>query len=74
MKVHQLVGREEDAGRVQPLLDIFAEGLERRLRGVRIELWDERLTTVEAERTMDAGGLKRRRRKASDWAFRCPGR
>jgi putative Holliday junction resolvase len=43
----------------------FARGLERHLRGIRIELWDERLTTVEAERTMISGGAGRRRRRAS---------
>jgi putative Holliday junction resolvase len=41
----------------------FAAGLARHLHGVRIETRDERLTTVEAERTMIAGGARRRRRK-----------
>ena len=37
--------------------------LERRLGGVRVVLWDERLTTVEAERTLVAGNVRRRRRR-----------
>jgi len=41
----------------------FAAALGRRLPRLRIELWDERLTTVEAERTMIAGGATRRRRR-----------
>jgi putative Holliday junction resolvase len=41
----------------------FAERLARRLGDVPVELWDERLTTVEAERTMVSGGVGRRRRK-----------
>lgn len=40
-----------------------AEQLRRRLAGVRVELWDERLTTVEAERTLVAGNVRRRRRR-----------
>src|SRR5258706_14133184 len=41
----------------------FAEMLRRKL-GVPVELWDERLTTREAHRVLDAGGatLKQRRR------------
>jgi len=41
----------------------FAEGLGRRVGGVRVELWDERLTTAEAERTLIAGGVRRGKRK-----------
>jgi len=41
----------------------MAEGLQRRLPGVRIELWDERLTTVQAERTMVAGNVRRKKRR-----------
>ncbi len=41
----------------------FAESLSRRLAGVDVELWDERLTTVEAERTMISGGVRRSVRK-----------
>ena len=43
----------------------FAERLARRLGDVPVALWDERLTTVEAERTMISGGVSRRRRRAS---------
>ena len=43
----------------------FASQLERRLAGVPVELWDERLTTVQAERTMISDGVRRRRRKTS---------
>ena len=41
----------------------FAHRLGQRLHGVRIELWDERLTTVQAERTMIAGHVRRGKRK-----------
>jgi putative Holliday junction resolvase len=41
----------------------FAEQLRRRLPGVRVLLWDERLTTVEAERTMISGNVRRSKRK-----------
>ncbi|NIM01070.1 MAG: Holliday junction resolvase RuvX [Acidobacteria bacterium] len=41
----------------------IAEGLERRLPGVRIELWDERLTTAQAERTMIDGMQRRAKRR-----------
>jgi putative Holliday junction resolvase len=40
-----------------------AERLARRLPRVAVELWDERLTTVEAERTLVAGNVRRRRRR-----------
>ena len=40
-----------------------AERLRQRLPDTRIELWDERLTSREAERTMVAGGARRSRRK-----------
>lgn len=33
--------------------------------GLEVHLWDERLTTVEAERTMLAQGAKRRERRAA---------
>ena len=48
----------------------FCERLRERLAAVRpereipVELWDERLTTVEAERALRAGGLTRARRRA----------
>ncbi|HKQ61447.1 MAG TPA: Holliday junction resolvase RuvX [Candidatus Polarisedimenticolaceae bacterium] len=42
----------------------FAEALSERLgQAVRVELWDERLTSVQAERTMLAGNVRRKRRK-----------
>ena len=40
----------------------FQEMLERRT-GLEVELWDERLTTVEADRAMIEGGLSREDRK-----------
>lgn len=43
----------------------FALQLERRVGEVRVELQDERLTTVQAERTMISDGVRRRRRKAT---------
>lgn len=45
----------------------FAEQLRRRSGRLEVELWDERLTTVQAERTMISGGASRRqRRKRAD--------
>ena len=41
----------------------FAAGLERRLQRIRIVLWDERFTTVEAERAMIADGVRRAKRR-----------
>jgi len=43
----------------------FAEQLERRVGATRVVLQDERLTTVQAERTMISDGVRRRRRKAN---------
>lgn len=40
----------------------FQEMLERRT-GLEVILWDERLTTVEADRTMMAAGIRREHRK-----------
>ncbi len=40
----------------------FKEHLERR-SGLNVVLWDERLTTVAAERAMIEGGLRRKERK-----------
>lgn len=40
----------------------FKEMLERRT-GLPVILWDERLTTVEADRTMMEGGIRRENRK-----------
>ena len=55
-----LAGEEGQAARASREM---AEGLERRLPGVRIELWDERLTTVQAERTMIDGKARRSKRR-----------
>jgi putative Holliday junction resolvase len=41
----------------------FAARLERRFTRVRVTLWDERMTTVEAERALIAGNVRRRRRR-----------
>lgn len=43
----------------------FAERLRQALPGVTVELWDERLTTVQAERILIEGGVRRRRRRKS---------
>ncbi|MFP3153003.1 Holliday junction resolvase RuvX [Lachnospiraceae bacterium ZAX-1] len=40
----------------------FKDMLERRI-GLTVVLWDERLTTVEANRTMMEGGIRRENRK-----------
>jgi putative Holliday junction resolvase len=55
-----LAGEEGEAARASREL---AEGLERRLPGVRIELWDERLTSVQAERSMVTGKQRRAKRR-----------
>jgi len=41
----------------------FASLLRREL-GIEVVMWDERLTTVEAERNLIAGGQRRQRRRA----------
>ena len=41
---------------------VFKEMLERR-RGLPVVMWDERLTTVEADRTMMETGIRRENRK-----------
>ena len=41
----------------------FAQRLGRRIPGVRVVFWDERLTTVQAERTMISGKVRRARRR-----------
>lgn len=43
--------------------EAFQEDLERRT-GLEVVLWDERLTTVESERVLMAGGVRRENRKA----------
>ena len=57
----RLLSGEE--GRQARLAREFAERLGTLLPGVPVELWDERLTTMEAERTMISGGVDRRRRR-----------
>jgi putative Holliday junction resolvase len=42
----------------------FAERLGRRLRGVGVELWDERLTTVQAERALISSNVRRGKRRS----------
>ncbi len=45
----------------------FARRLERRLEGIPVVTWDERLTTVEAERVLIEGDVSRKgRRKVVD--------
>lgn len=41
----------------------FAEQLRRTLSGVEVELWDERLTTVQAESMLIEAGTRRKNRK-----------
>jgi putative Holliday junction resolvase len=41
----------------------FAEELQRRFPRLAVELWDERLTTVEAERVLIAADVRRAKRK-----------
>ena len=41
----------------------LAERIGRRMPRIRVEMWDERLTSVEAERTLVSGGVRRRKRK-----------
>lgn len=43
--------------------EAFKEDLERRT-GLEVVLWDERLTTMESERVLQAGGVRRENRKA----------
>ena len=43
--------------------EAFAADLERRT-GLPVVLWDERLTTVEAHRILDAGGAKREQQES----------
>lgn len=41
----------------------FVERLVRRLPGIRVELWDERFTTAQAQRTMIDASVRRSTRK-----------
>lgn len=52
-----------DEGRAAALSREFKDGLERRTDGVEVVLWDERLTSVEAERSMIQGQVRRGKRR-----------
>jgi putative Holliday junction resolvase len=56
----QLSGEE---GAASSRVREFADRLSRRVPRVRIEFWDERMSTVEAERLLIAGDVRRSRRK-----------
>ena len=76
-RIHQLVNQHEVGTVVVglPLLLSGEEGsqasdaretavrLTKRLEGVRVALWDERLSSAEAERMMIRGGVRRDQRK-----------
>jgi len=53
-------GRE---GRAAERTRKFAAALRRMIREVRVQMWDERLTTALAERTMILDGIRRRKRR-----------
>ena len=55
-----LSGKDGDAARGARE---FADKLSRRFPKLKIDLWDERLTTVEAERTLIAADVRRSKRK-----------
>ena len=57
----------DQARKVQALHARLLELLKRRppLKGVKSLLWDERLTTVQAERVLEGSGLKNRARRAA---------
>lgn len=56
-----LSGREErPAQRARAIAELIG-----RASGLPVELWDERFTTVEAERVMIEQGVRRRERRAS---------
>ena len=52
-----------EEGRSATVAREFAGRLQARLKGLPVELWDERLTTVEAERTLVSADVSRRKRK-----------
>ena len=54
-----------EEGRAALSARAWADRLRGRLSEVEIELWDERLTTVEVERKMIDGGVRRSKRKES---------
>ena len=54
------------AGRQAELAQAFAEHLRRHL-GVEVQMWDERLTTAQAQRVLRSGGMSlEKRRRAVD--------
>lgn len=52
-----------DEGDRAKLSRAFAEKIEKQVPGLRTYLWDERMTTAEAERAMRTAGAKSCRRK-----------
>ena len=52
-----------EAGPEAARAEAFARRLRDRLAGVPVDLWDERLTTAEAQRTLLAADVSRRRRR-----------
>ena len=52
-----------EAGRQANQAEGFAARLREFLPGIPVELWDERLTTVEAERAMITANVRRRKRR-----------
>lgn len=53
-----------DGSRGDPALVAEAFGQRLREAGARVKLWDERLTTVEAEKRLKGRGMKGRQRRA----------
>ena len=45
------------------MAEAFAEALQGRLPGVKVELWDERLTSVQAETALLEADVRRKKRK-----------
>lgn len=58
----KLDGREGEAAR---RARAFAAALQRACDGVELVLWDERLTTVAAERSLREGGVRGKRQRAA---------
>lgn len=52
-----------EAGNAAKDAEAFAARVRARISGVPVELWDERWTTKEAERTLIAADVSRRRRR-----------
>jgi putative Holliday junction resolvase len=53
-------GEGDAAQKARALAEAIAEAT-----GVRVELWDERLTTAQAKRALDASGVRGKKAKAS---------